>query len=132
MTQQFPEQLTSHHQCLDFTDLALYRLFRGIPEAPEPLVYPTPPTPNSDIYCTALDRGYVAELVLDADGFLTVVAFRYCSNVADQAWNIAPMSDRIDGDFWLDFRPEYWGDQTFVPFRDGRLVCDRSEWRTSE
>lgn len=139
MTHQFPEQLTSHHPYVDFSDLALYGLFRGDPDSREPFVFPTPPTPNSDVVFTALYRGYVAEFVLDSDGHLTVVAFRYLRELEfDEAgnalpdqefWRTEPTSDRIDGDFWLEFRPDFMGDQTFAPFRNGRLVCDRSEWQ---
>jgi hypothetical protein len=138
MTHQFPEQLVSHHPDVDFTDLRLYGLFRGAPDARESFDYPTPPTPNPDCHCTALYRGYVAELVLDAEGYLTVVGFRYLRDpefdddgnaIPDQEfWRVEPVSDRLDGDFWLEFRPHFLGDQTLVPFRDGRLVWDRSQW----
>ena len=139
MTHQFPEKLTSYHPCVDFADLSLYGLFRGTPESREPFIYPTPPTPNPDTACTALHRGYVAEFVLDADGYLTVIALRYLRKpefdddgnaIADQEfWRTESASDRLDGDFWLEFRPDFMADQTFVPFRDGRLVWDRSEWQ---
>ena len=30
--------------------------------------------------------------------------------------------ERLTGEFWLVLRPTFWGQQVYVPFRDGRVV----------
>ncbi len=32
------------------------------------------------------------------------------------------------GDFWLDFRPDFYGGFVYVPFKNGKLITDKTEW----
>ncbi len=40
------------------------------------------------------------------------------------------VNEKLTGDFWLTFRWRPFGDGLYVPFVDGVIVFDRSQWKT--
>jgi hypothetical protein len=75
---------------------------------------------------TGLWRGWVSTYRLTTEGTLILEQLEY--PFTDGA---APdqVSETVNGDFWLDFRESFFGAATRVPFIDGHIQCDRSQWR---
>ena len=105
---------------------------------PTPFDFPQAPKAGIGSTSTACYRGYVASFTLNADGTLTLAHFEYTTfepavvdgkdsvsiNVIEDA-----VGQNVEGDFWMVLRPHFYTDPTtFVPFRDGRIVEDQSEW----
>jgi hypothetical protein len=80
--------------------------------------------------CTALWRGYVATFVLQPDGRLRLTAFEYMLGL--RKWQKQEVDELLDGDFWVVMKPEFFGQRTYIPFRDGVVVEDREQWFTEE
>lgn len=40
-----------------------------------------------------------------------------------------PVGEPLTGDFWMLFREGYFGYRIYVPFLQGRIVTDRSQWK---
>jgi hypothetical protein len=149
MTAQTPDKLQNDHPRVDFGDLRLYGLIRSDPSSAhcwsgvlgEPFDYPRTPAPRDGGYSTACYRGYVASHVLNADGTLTLSHFEYTvfePAVIDGANSVSirmeedVVNQSVTGDFWMVLRPNFYTDPTtFVPFRKGRIVEDKSQWIVS-
>ena len=43
-----------------------------------------------------------------------------------------PVNEKLSGDFWLVFKHNFFGPRTYVPFKDGKIVEDESEWVIEE
>ena len=135
MTDQASERLDNAHPDVNFGPLRLYRVITGDITANsgwgEPYPYATPPNrPDNQIPSSALWRGYVAHSLLGPDGRLTLISYSYP--------NVRPLgrhqSDTVNellvGDFWLVMKPTFRAPRTYVPFRDGVILANRSEWTT--
>lgn len=145
MTAQASDKLRNDNPRVDFGDLHCYGLIRSHPKDAHPwdgvlgdiFDYPRPPRQQADSYCTGLYRGYIASHVLNNDGTLTLAAYEYMGFDQTEEGNTSlrfdedPVDQPIAGDFWLILRPHFYTDPTtFVPFRDGHIVEDRSQWIT--
>ena len=146
MTAQGSDLFENNHPRVDLGDDRLYGLIRGEPSADrswsgvlgEVFDFPTPPSPRGG-YNTACYRGYIASFVLNPDGTLTLVHYEYLTHkpaVVDGKDSVHLDIERdsvgktISGDFWMVMRPHFYSDPTtFVPFRDGHVVEDQSEWK---
>jgi hypothetical protein len=129
MTMQAPEVLESEAGAPDFPNLKLVGIQIGDiddPRSSKNYPFAHKGQPSKTTMCTALWRGYVSAYRLRADGRLTLVRFEYPFTP-----EIAPddVEEVLVGDFWLDLRESLLGDGIRVPFRDGRLVIDQTQWR---
>jgi hypothetical protein len=145
MTAQASDNLRNDNPRVDFDTLRCYGLTRSAPTETSKwsgvlggvFDFPRPPRQRPDTYCTACYRGYIASYVLNPDGALTLAAYEYTTldvsvgGTASLRIDEDPVSEPITGDFWLILRPHFFTDPTtFVPFRNGRVIEDRSQWVT--
>jgi hypothetical protein len=92
--------------------------------------FPVPPIlPESSPRCSALWRGYVANMRLHSDYRLELERFDFpfVGNVPSQTCNMY-----FTGDFSITFRPFFFGPNTVVPFRDGCIVPNPIEWQIDD
>jgi hypothetical protein len=89
----------------------------------------SPNLPESSVRCSALWRGYIATMRLHADYRLELeyFDFPFAGDAPLQTCN-----SYFTGDFSITFRPFFFGPNTIVPFRDGAIVRDRSEWHIDD
>lgn len=146
MTAQASDKLRNDNPRVDLSDLRCYGLTRSPPAESnawdgvlgDVFDFPRPPRQQpTGNYCTACYRGYIASYVLNADGRLTLAGYEYMAldrsddGKASLRFDEDPVNEPIAGDFWLILRPHFYTDPTtFVPFRDGRITEDRSQWVT--
>jgi hypothetical protein len=128
MTAQTPDRLVNAHADLD---LAGYHLFGVVIEDPtsrhgKPYPFKSKATPDARMASTAIARGYISLFRLNAAGRLTLKGFAYLTQKGR-----APdmLDEELEGDFWLVFRQTFFGDSVYLPFRNGIVVSDRSQWR---
>lgn len=136
MTAQFPDNLENKHSRVKLDGLHLYGVIRGDPRTSRagwgdgPAFSSKPSRPANAVMCTALWRGYVATFVLEPDGRLRLTAFEYMLGLGK--WQKQEVDELLDGDFWVVMKPEFFGQRTYIPFRDGAVVEDRDQWFTEE
>ncbi|MDN3523083.1 hypothetical protein [Halomonas ramblicola] len=128
MTAQIPEKLINNKGGVEFGAYKLFSIFIGEPSGyKNRKAYPFKQKgkPQERAFCTACWRGYVSVYELKASGELYLVKFEYpfSSRKPDAA------NEVLEGDFWIELRAEFFGDTMFVPFRNGKIVNDRSKWR---
>lgn len=146
MTAQAADTLLNNHPRVDFGELRLYGLIRSSPIEShrwlgvhgETFDYPRLPCKHADTVSTGNYRGYVASLRLNPDGSLTLVGYQYHHTKGATVDGKATLSIEIEEDlvnelvagaFWMILMPDFYSKPaTFVPFRDGHIVEDRSQW----
>ena len=135
MTDQASERLDNAHPDVDFGPLRLYRVITGDIATNHgwgvPYPYSSPPNlPDSRIRNSAIARGYIAHYSLSADGRLTLNSYTYPSVPPLSRDIVETVNEPLTGDFWLVMKPYFRDPRTYVPFRDGVIVVDQSEWQT--
>lgn len=132
MTIQAPERLERDDGAAELPPLKLYGVVVGDIDKPESSGgYPfmAKGDPSKMTLCTALWRGYVSGYRLRADGSLVLERFEY-PFTPGAAPDLA--HEVLAGDFWIELREWFMGSGVRVPFREGRIVQDVSEWRNFE
>ena len=147
MTAQTADKLRNNHPRVDFADLSLFGLTRSDPACAnrwsgvlgDVFDYPCPPRGQIESHSTSCVRGYVASHVLNGDGTLSLshyeyMVYRFETIDGRDSLSIDIEEDRIDqcvrGDFWMIMRLEFYSDPTtYVPFRNGQIVEDQSQWQ---
>ncbi len=130
MTAQLADRLINTCPDLDLPGYQLFGVFTGTPnsehEKLKPYRFEAKATPDPRIVSTAVGRGYISLYRLNSSGRLTLNGFAYLPHKGR-----APdlVHEELIGDFWMLFRVSFFGDGVFVPFRNGVLVKDRSQWR---
>ncbi|KQZ45198.1 hypothetical protein [Duganella sp. Root1480D1] len=130
MTAQVADRLINACLELDLPGYQLFGVFTGVPNSEHeklgPYCFKAKATPDPRIVSTAVARGYVSLYRLNSSGRLTLNGFAYLPHKGR-----APdlVHEEVIGDFWLLFRMSFFGEGVFVPFRNGVLVKDRSQWR---
>ena len=149
MTAQAADKFQNNHPRVDFGDLRLYGLIRTPPSESnrwsgvlgDAFDYPRLPREQTDGYSTACYRGYIASHRLNPDGTLTLIGYEYMRlepTTLDGQGSVSIQIDEdlvnesVTGDYWMILRPDFYSDtSTFVPFRDGHIIEDRSQWIVS-
>lgn len=129
MTAQIPEQLINKHGEIDFYGNTLYSICVGDPTSLlERQVYPFKHKGDLD-KCqvfSACWRGYVSVYELKQSGEIYLVKFEY--PFGSESSESDEVNERLEGDFWLDLRTEFFGSRLFVPFENGQIVIDKDKW----
>ena len=130
MTAQIADRLINASPDLDLPGYQLFGIFTGEPASEhgtiEPYRFTSKATPDPRMCNTAVARGYISLYRLNSSGRLTLNGFAYLPHNGR-----APdlVHEELTGDFWLLLRQSFFGDSIYVPFRDGILASDRSQWR---
>lgn len=141
MTAQWADKLKCEHPGISFDDLYCYGVTRKNPfecagwdgVIGDLFDYPRKPIERTGGLCTACYRGYIASLVLNEDGTLTLAKFEYFTPTDSNPLNFEQdiVNKILTGDFWLILRRNFeTGPTCFIPFRNGRIIPDRSQWVT--
>lgn len=134
MTAQSPDKLDNAYPDIDFGPLKLYRVVTGDIQSNsgwgEPYPFSSPPTlPGDQRSFSSLWRGYVSHFRLSADGTLTLLSYTYPNSPSLGRNNRQTVNETLVGAFWLVMKPAFRAPRTYVPFHDGIIVLDRSEWK---
>jgi hypothetical protein len=154
MTAQISHILVNKHPRVKFDGLRVYAVIRGDFRASQAgwgdgFAYTSQPIRQDDAaICSALWHGFVSEFLLEESGQLWLVAFHHSvtnghdppdTGDADAnrmlsflSWRKQQVNEGLTGDFWLVVKPDFYGERTYIPFRDGCIVEERSEWFTEE
>lgn len=135
MTAQVPDRLMNKHPRVKLRGMHLYGVVRGDIRTNsgwgQRYEFTKPPTPTKDVpRCSALWRGYTATFRLDSEGELELVSYRYPRSLTKT--ETEPVNEKLSGDFWLVLKHNFFGPRTYVPFKDGKIVEDESEWVVEE
>jgi|GEM_PF-3987450 len=84
-------------------------------------VQPKPVAINS----TALLRGYISHYLLDECGYLYLQGYEYPGQRVEFCDIVR---EKLTGDFYLVFSQGLYIDRIYVPFIDGVVVTDESQW----
>ncbi len=129
MPEQLPEKLINEHPEVDLGDLKLYAIIRGdAPAKPtwrNQYRFQQAPRPSNAAVCKVLWRGYMGQFRLLADGRLRLEGFDYPFAPLQPA---DPADEYLTGDFWLLMKVRFFGECTYIPFTDGRIVTDPTRW----
>lgn len=85
----------------------------------------TSATPPEGLVSSDLHQGYISCYVLTEQGELLLDRFEY--PYQDRADD--PVNEFLTGNFWMIFRAGYYGDRTYIPFVQGKIVTDQSQWK---
>jgi hypothetical protein len=133
MTAQMPDQLINKHPRVNLRGLNLYGVIRGDVRSNsgwgKPYEFSRTPHARKDTpRCSANWRGYVAVFQLHAAGYLELVYYRYPLSLGKS--KTETVCEKLSGDFWLVFKRNFFGPRTYIPFRNGRIVEEQTEWIT--
>jgi len=130
MTAQSPESLENQCAGINLNDLYLYGIVVGDVHSnygwgiPYPFVN-QPKVPEDSETTSFLRRGYIANYLLDPQGFLTLTGYHY---VLAPHKPFVPVNERLNGEFWMVMKPGFKALRTYVPFRESRVVLEQSQW----
>lgn len=131
MTAQIPDKLHNHCDAVDLRGLHLYGVLADAPArrhrwGGDAYHFAAKPIVDRKHLSTALWRGHVSVYRLAADGAMTLEAFEYPFHRGRAP---DPVDECLRGDFWLMLARSFSDFRVYVPFRDGRVVADRAQWR---
>ena len=124
MTAQVPEEFENRHPSFSVGDQFLYRVLVGTDLESATKFEPRVPPEETEMKYSALWRGHRRHYTLHSDGRLELRRYSYPG--ADK--DAQDLSEFLEGDFWLVFRPTFFGPTTFVAFIDGHVVLDEEKW----
>ena len=132
MTAQAPDKLTNDCPGVDFAGLKLYRVVTAFSSSdrrgkPYPFMHHAKEALGT--VGTALWRGHVSCYRLTAEGRLQLEGFEYPTGGDVTRERV---SEALQGEFWLVLGDSFFGSRTYVPFRNGVVVADRSQWLRDE
>lgn len=131
MTVQISEEFECKDSNVDFESLRLYAIVTGDIHWNggwgEEYPFKQPPFPADDRTTnSACWRGYIARFRLHGSGELEFVCYRTFSESKGIQWRF--VGEILTGDFYLLMKPTFNALRVYVPFRNGRIVADKSEW----
>jgi len=128
MTAQAPDRLTNECSQVDLKDLKLFHVLTGDITKNfgrgEPYVFKNRPSQPPGMM-SSMWRGHISCYRLTAGGTLQLEGFEYPPLLKLARENIL---ETMEGDFWLLLSQTFGGARTYVPFRDGKVVADQSQW----
>ncbi len=139
LTAQSPHKIENRHPTIDFGDMYLYLVVRATSLGYDdydgkPVQFALPlERPPHQPTCSSLWNGYIDRFILNADGTLDHIGYAFLVGFNDDAsdrYKLQDGAERVTGDFYLEFRHNFYGDHVYVPFRDGVIVANRDEWIT--
>ncbi|EMI51895.1 hypothetical protein RSSM_06667 [Rhodopirellula sallentina SM41] len=137
MTAQYPHEIENRHPTVTFGDLYLYQAIRATQlqyhdydGQPIAFALPVERLANAPM-CSALWAGYIDRFVLNADGTLDHIGYAHLAGINDDAsfsFDLQDGTERVTGDFFLEFRTDFFGSHTYVPFVGAHIVTDIAAW----
>jgi len=79
-------------------------------------------------FTTSLWRGFIGTYELNPSGTLYLVKVSVFTGQRNKEFKDTDVSEKIEGNFVLDFRERFFGDRLFVPFENGKVILDQSKW----
>jgi hypothetical protein len=79
------------------------------------------------VRATHMIRGFVSVYRLKADGEIVLEEYRFPGS-SFRRWERQYVGESLTGDFWLEFRPDFYGQKVRVPFLDGHLIEEKTAW----
>ena len=149
MTAQIPEKIINRYDNVDFGDYELFSVFIGDAtnyKKRKPYPFKQKGDPNKCVACSACWRGYVSVYELQPSGQLKLIRFEYPgflrsteidnSNHVPEPWIEFDRTPKeadeaveiLKGDFWLELRSGFYGEEMVVPFVKGKIVTDTNRW----
>jgi len=132
MTTQAPEILVVEPGAIELPAMELYGITVGNIDDPKSCTsykFATTGSKEKMTMCTALWRGYVSTYRLKADGSLTLEKLEYPFSKGVEPDEV---NEVLQGDFWLDLREWFMGDGMKIPFVEGKVVADRTQWKLKQ
>jgi hypothetical protein len=135
MTIQFSDRLSNECEEVDLWDFGLYGVRVGDITTNhgwgEPYPLQALPTDEKRKVMTCNWRGYICAYRLRFDGELILERFEYPAILPEV---IEPdlVEEKLTGDFWLVMKEQFSGLRTYIPFKDGHIVTDKSQWIVEE
>ncbi len=129
MTAQSPEAFDNQHPRVNLSGRQLYAIAVGEVGGPRGHYgwspYQPQTQPNAcEAGCSANWSGYCAYYRLTADGKLCLDRYSYQDGQPDTV-----VGEYFAGDFHLVMREDFYAPNLYIPFVDGRIVEDVTQWR---
>ncbi|AZZ90665.1 hypothetical protein EUZ85_08010 [Hahella sp. KA22] len=129
MTDQRCDNLINEYPEIDFGSLRVYGIATGDITQNygwgEKYEFKTNPNPTKGVMCSSLLRGYVSHYKLLNNGTLILECFEY---PLDKNQKPDIVNEELEGNFWVVMKERFRGERTYVPFRSGKVVSNKSEW----
>ncbi|MHC6645502.1 hypothetical protein ACYTPF_02900 [Alteromonas sp. HB246098] len=129
MTIQFSQGFSNQCPLVSLKGYSLYYIWQGHPsEEGEKHFYQlkSKPDPEKVEVMSACWDGYTGSYQLSAEGKLILTKFYYF--FPDGLGESDALLEELQGDFYLEFRTHFEGDQLYVPFTDGKVIVDQEQW----
>ena len=129
MTVQFSQGFSNQCSLFSLKGYSLYYIWQGHPlEEGEKHFYQlkSKPDPEKVEVMSACWDGYTGSYQLNAEGRLILTQFYYF--LPDGLGESDALLEELQGDFYLEFRTHFEGDQLYVPFTDGKVIDDQEQW----
>ncbi|APD93685.1 hypothetical protein BM523_06520 [Alteromonas mediterranea] len=129
MTVQFSQGFSNQCPLVSLKGYSLYYIWQGhLFDEGEKHFYQLKSTPDPEKVevISACWDGYAGSYQLNAEGRLILTQFHYF--LPDGLGESDALLEELHGDFYLEFRTHFEGDQLYVPFVDGNVIIDREQW----
>jgi hypothetical protein len=132
MTNQVPEILIVENGAIELPAMRLYGVIQGdVADRKSWGRYPFETTGSSAkmTECSALWRGFVSTYKLSVDGTLCLEKLEYPFSEGAEPDDVHEV---LHGNFLLELRESFRGASVRIPFVDGVLVRDQSQWKRED
>lgn len=129
MTVQFSQGFSNQCPRINLKGYSLYYIWQGHPlDEGEKHFYQLKSRPNPEKIqvMSACWDGYAGQYQLSAEGRLILTKFYYF--LPDGLGESDAFLEELYGDFYLEFRTHFEGEQLYVPFADGKVIDDQEQW----
>ena len=129
MTVQFSQGFSNQYPWVNLKGYSLYYIWQGHPaDEGEKHFYQlkSKPDPEKVEVMSACWDGYAGSYQLSAEGSLILTRFHYF--LPNGLGESDALLEELHGDFYLEFRTHFEGDQLYVPFVDGKVTVDQEQW----
>ena len=129
MTEQRPDILENECKDIDFFELNLYGIILGDinvnPEQGEKYLFQSNPSPSGKFGASDLWRGYISKYRFTFEGQLILVGYLYPyekNRKPDEVYEV------LKDDFWLVMKKIFFSKPVYIPFKDGKIIKDKTKW----